>query len=123
MLINVILVEPEYDRNTYFKYIPDDYRQLEKSYEYRYDYKYDEIIANNFMDYINVYCSAGYLGNATLDDGDVDYLNVDQCKQLVEWIELHPEIVNKDDRKPAYDFLLKCAKEAIEIGNGMVIQL
>ncbi len=63
------------------------------------------------------------LCDALIGIGDVDYLNADQCKMMLEWLEqrvtesIHPRL------ETLYRKLIEFAGKAIELNTGIVFDL
>ena len=88
----------------------------DKIEEYRDEDKNDWFL-NNMVDRINAAC------DTLLDDGDVDYISAEKCKELVTIINnLSPQCIPSESQK-AMEVLLDYAKRAIEYNTGIEIEM
>ncbi len=88
----------------------------DKIEEYRTDDLNDWFL-NNMVDKINAECAT------LLDDGDVDYIDAERCKNLVDLIESLPHNFIPIEHKKSMDVLLDYAHRAIEYNTGIEIEM
>lgn len=80
-------------------------------------FDYFDIIDEDFIQPVDNIC------HSLLDIGDVEYLDIGQCKLLVPWLEKRLERPCPHPLDAFYPKLLEFARRAIELGTGVVIDL
>lgn len=63
------------------------------------------------------------LCNSLIDPGDVDYLNAEQCKLMLGWLEWRLTEPINPRLETIYRKLVEFANKAIELGTGIVFDL
>lgn len=76
-----------------------------------------ELLAKDFVDSANEVC------NSTLDLGDVDYFDEEQCRSLIEVISTKKSKTQNSRLKKLYGILEKYAEEAMKLHTGIMIEL
>lgn len=72
---------------------------------------------DNMVDKINATC------DTLLDDGDVDYIAADKCKELIIMINSLPNAYIPLECKKTIEVLLDYAKRAVEYNTGIEIEM
>ena len=72
---------------------------------------------DNMIIKINSYC------DTCLDDGDVDYIDSNRCKNLIEMIDDLPSDFVPDEFTEAIEVLRSFAQRAIEYDTGIEIEM
>lgn len=88
----------------------------DKVEEYRVD-DVDNWFLDNMVDRINETC------DTLLDDGDVDFIDAEECKKLVCMIKSLPSNFIPLESQKAMDVLVKYAQGAIEYNTGIEIEM
>lgn len=71
----------------------------------------------HFVSRINAEC------DTLLDDGDYDYLNISQCKRLINLLQKTDNRTIPDEIKPVFACLEEYAQKAVEQKTGMAIEM
>ena len=104
----------------YYGYIPffnidDENPQRIESYEL--SKEDEELLDEDFIDPIDRLC------NSLIDPGDVDYLNAEQCKLMLDWLEQRLTKPANPRLGTIYRKLVEFANKAIELNTGIVFDL
>ena len=104
----------------YYGYVPC-FSSIEKDSQsiesYELTEEDEELLDEDFVSPIDKLC------NALIDPGEVDYLNAEQCKLMIKWLEqrlnkpVHPRL------KEIYHKLIEFANKAIKLNTGIVFDL
>ncbi len=104
----------------YYGYIPffevgDENPQRIESYELTEE---DEnLLDEDFINPIDRLC------NSLIDPGDVDYLNAEQCKLMLGWLEQRLREPVNPRLETIYRKLIEFANKSIELNTGIVFDL
>ena len=101
----------------YYGPIPNLSCEPDKVEEYSFDEEENEWLLDNLVDMINFQCGT------LLDDGDVDFFNVEQCKALINLIEdLNDDLIPVKYRR-TINILKDYATRAVSYNTGIAIDL
>lgn len=90
----------------YYGYIPETFQAKPGQTEsFELTEGDEDLLDKDFIGPIDRLC------NSLIDPGDVDYLNAEQCKLMLGWLET------------IYRKLVEFANKAIELGTGIVFDL
>ena len=78
---------------------------------------FNDWFLDNMIDRINATC------DTLLDDGDVDYISAEMCKELVTMLNNLPQGFVPKENREAVDVLLEYAKRAIDYNTGIEIEM
>lgn len=84
------------------------------------EYRVDDVVdwfLDNMVDKINATC------DTLLDDGDVDFIDAENCKKLVGMIKSLPSNFIPLESQKAMDVLADYAQRAIEYNTGIEIEM
>ena len=91
----------------YYGYIPETFQAKPGQTEsFELTEGDEDLLDKDFIGPIDRLC------NSLIDPGDVDYLNAEQCKLMLGWLEWR-----------LYRKLVEFANKAIELGTGIVFDL
>lgn len=119
MLLELI-IDPALIKHHYGS-IPETYDAPARAYErFSADYSADDYknaFDRDFVEPVNALC------NSLIDRGDIDYLNANQCKQLIPWLEERLKRRNPYLLDEFYEKLLEYSRRAVALGTGIVLDL
>ncbi len=104
----------------YYGYMPKIPKDREGRVEiYRFDIprEYWDCFEKDFINPVD-----GQL-DALIDIGDVDFLNADKCKKIIEWLDDRLTKPTPPVLKPFYEKLREYSFRAVELNTGVEIQL
>ncbi len=115
MYFKLILEKAEPSNDFYFTEIPNDTSNIAK--EHTLSMEDAELLYDKYAERINVECDV-YIG-----DGDANYFNAEQCKKIIKWLEKNIDNEDNIKLKDHLTILLQYAKEAVELGTWIIIEI
>lgn len=102
----------------YYGYIPETFQAKPGQTEsFELTEGDEDLLDKDFIGPIDRLC------NSLIDPGDVDYLNAEQCKLMLGWLEWRFTEPINPRLETIYRKLVEFANKAIELGTGIVFDL
>lgn len=102
----------------YFGYIPEfSEAQREHVETFEVDEADGDLLDEDFVSPVDEICQA------LIDVGDVEYLNADQCKLLLDWLKRRLQRPVDSRLRVIYNQLVQFATEAINLDTGIIFDL
>ena len=102
----------------YYGYIPETFQAKPGQTEsFELTDEDENLLDQDFVDPIDRLC------NSLIDPGDVDYLNAEQCKLMLGWLEQRLTEPVTSRLETIYRKLVEFANRAIELNTGIVFNL
>ncbi|MHC8999209.1 hypothetical protein [Bifidobacterium bifidum] len=102
----------------YYGYIPETFQAKPGQTEsFELTEGDEDLLDKDFIGPIDRLC------NSLIDPGDVDYLNAEQCKLMLGWLEWRLTEPINPRLETIYRKLVEFANKAIELGTGIVFDL
>lgn len=101
----------------YIPYIEDGEDTTNRIEDYELSEEDENLLDEDFINPIDKLC------NALIDPYDVDYLNADQCKLMLTWLQQRIKKPMDPRLEEIYHKLIEYANKAIELNTGIVFDL
>ncbi len=102
----------------YYDYIPETFQARPEQIEsFELTEEDEDLLDEDFVDPIDRLC------NSIIEPTDVDYLNAEQCKLMLGWLEQRLKEPVNPRLETIYRKLIEFAHKAIELNTGIVFDL
>ncbi len=102
----------------YYGYIPETFQAKPGQIEsFELTEEDEDLLDEDFINPIDRLC------NSLIDPGDVDYLNAEQCKLMLGWLEQRLREPVNPRLETIYRKLVEFANKSIELNTGIVFDL